>query len=412
MAKLIVFEWRKHFLKPSVLVAVLLFSILSVAKIYSIYDGNSLLSKNYSGPEWNGLYWEMYKDFGGKITDQKIGKLMAIYGPLEKQTADRTASTRTDNPDTYTGNVYNDRLFFDWNFVQPMKYAYMYRNYANGIVAAAKDNMDFYESVGNEYEYRKNAVIEELFKGRAIPYFSYTEMYQYYLHYDFSAFLVLLICLYGLMSVFVSEKETEMDSLLLTTKAGGRPTVLAKLIASTSFICIVCSWFWLIDFAAFSVAFGSLEAASSPLYAVENFANSSIDVTLGQYALLSGMVKTAGMLVLGLTFLLVSCLFRNALLPFIISLFSAFGLIYFEEAYMGSGHVLLKAINPFVLVVNRELFRKTEFVDLFGFPVLSYIPALCFAAAWGMICILAIAIIIRKNVLSGKGVKKRVLMGS
>lgn len=410
MVKLIVYECRRHFLKTSVLLAVLLFSILSVAKIYSVYDGNSLLFKNYSGPEWKELYWEMYEDFGGKITDEKIGRLMAIYGPLEKQTADRTASTRTDNPDTYTGNVYNDRLFFDWCFVKPMKYAYMYRNHANDIVTAAKDNMDYYESVGNGYEYRKNAAIAELFKERAISHFSYTEMYQYYLHYDFSAFLVLLICLYGLMSVFVTEKETEMDTLLLTTKAGGRRTVIAKLAASAIFICIVCSWFWLIDFAAFSGIFGSLEAASSPLYAVENFANSSIAVSLGQYALLSGLVKTAGILVLGLTFLLVSCLFKNALLPFIISLFSAFGLIYMEEAYMGSGHVLFKVINPFVLVVNRELFRKTEFVNLFGYPVYSYLSALLFAAVWGTVCIVAIAMLVRKNAQSGKGGKKRVLV--
>lgn len=402
MVKLLSFECRKHFFKKSIAVAILLFSVLNVVKIYSVYDQTSLLSKSMD-PVWNDLYWRMYKDFGGTITTEKIEKLMAIYQPLNKQTADKTASSAIDNPNTYTGNVYNDTYFFRWNFVNPMEYAYMYRSYANDVVNIAKENMAYFESLGNQYEYKKNAAIVDSFTGRFIPDFSYTEMYRSYIHYDFSAFLVILICMYVLINVFVSEKETEMDVLLLTTKSGGIKTVWAKLIASAIFVVIVCFWFWLIDFTAFSIIFGSLEATFSPIFAIENFANSFININLGQYAVLSSLVKTAGILVLSLVFLLVSTLFRNALLPFIISLLAAFGLIYMQEVYMGSSRVLLKIINPFVLVVNRELFRKTEFVNVFGYPVLSYIPAFCFAAAWGAVCIIGIMILIRKNTVGRKG---------
>lgn len=410
MVKLLLFECRKHFLKKSVILAILLFSILNVVKVYSVYDQTSLLSKS-TGSDWHDLYWEMYKDFGGTITTEKIEKLMSIYGPLDKQTADKTASTATDNPNTYTGNVYNDTLFFRWNFVNPMEYAYMYRSYANNVVNTAIENLAFFESLGNQYEYRKNAAIAERYAGRVISEFSYTEMYENYIHYDFSSFLVILICMYVLINVFVSEKETEMDVLLLTTKSGGITTVWAKLISSTIFVFVVCFWFWLIDFAAFATFFGSLEATFSPLYAIENFANSSIGISLGKYAVLSNLVKTAGILVLSLVFLLISTLFKNALFPFIISLFATFGFIYIQELYMGSGRILLQALNPFALVVNRELFRKTEFVNLFGYPVVSYALALLFAVAWAAICILGIMILIRKNTVSGKGGRKRVTIG-
>lgn len=410
MVDLIIFECRKHFLKTSILVAILLFSILNVAKIYTVYHQNSLLSPNFSDPKWKKLYWEMYEDFRGEMSEEKVQKLMSIYEPLEKQTADQTASTRTDNPNTYTGNIYNDFLFFKWCLVQPMEHAYMYGNYAQKVVTNAKENIKFYESVGNQYEMSKNAAIANMFKGRAISDFSYTEMYQYYVHYDFSAFLVLLICLYALMSVFVSEKETEMDTLLLTTRFGGQQTVSAKLVASVIFIGFICTWFWLLDFASFSIIFGSMEGASVPLFVLENFVNSSIHVSLAQYALISSMLKTVGIVVLGLAFLLISSLFKNALLPFIMSLFVAFGLIYFGEAYMGSGKVLLKSINPFILIVNRELFRTTEFINLFGFPVLAYIPALLFSAVWGIGCCIGITLVLKKNALVKKGGKKRVIM--
>jgi len=287
----------------------------------------------------------------------------------------------------------------------------MYRSYANDVVNTAKENLAFFESLGNQYEYRKNAAIAERYAGRVISEFSYTEMYENYIHYDFSSFLVILICMYVLINVFVSEKETEMDVLLLTTKSGGITTVWAKLISSTIFVFVVCFWFWLIDFAAFATFFGSLEATFSPLYAIENFANSSIGISLGKYAVLSNLVKTAGILVLSLVFLLISTLFKNALFPFIISLFVTFGFIYIQELYMGSGRILLKSLNPFALVVNRELFRKTEFVNLFGYPVVSYAVALLFAVAWAAICILGIMILIRKNTVSRKGVRKRVIIG-
>lgn len=399
MVKLLLFECRKHFLKKSIVLAILIFSILNVVKIYSVYDKTSLLSKS-TDPVWNDLYWDMYEDFGGTITNKKIEKLMSIYGPLDQQTADKTASTATDNPNTYTGNIYNDTLFFRWNFVNPMEYAYMYKSYANDVVATAKENLAFFESLGNQYEYRKNAAIVDRYTGRDISDFSYTEMYKNYIHYDFSAFLVILICMYVLIHVFVSEKETEMDVLLLTTKSGGSRTVWAKLISSTMFVFVVCFWFWLLDFAAFATIFGSLEATFSPLYAIENFANSSIGISLGAYAVLSNLIKTMGILVLSFVFLLISTLFKNALFPFIMSLFATFGFIYMQEIYMGSGRILLKVLNPFVLVVNRELFRKTEFVNLFGYPVISYVLALLFALAWGTICMLGMMILVRKNTVN------------
>jgi len=399
MVRLLLFEYRKHFFKKSIILAILLFSIVNVAKIYSIYNENSLLATD---DVWHDLYWDKYEDFSGDLTNEKIEKLMSIYEPLYKQTADKTASRATDNPNTYTGNLYNDTYFFRWNFVDPMEYAYMYKNYAQDVVNTAKENMELYETLGNEYEYNKNKAIVNTYTGRTISDFQYTEMYSNYTHYDFSALLVLLICMYVLINVFVSEKETEMDLLLLTTKWGGIKTTNAKLITSTIFVCTVCCWFWLLDFIAFAAIFGSLEASFSPIYAIQNFSNTPINLNLAQYALLSSVMKTAGILILSYLFLLISMFFKQVLFPFIISLLTTFALIYLQEMYLGSSHVLLKTINPFVLVMNRELYRHTEFLDFFHYPLPSYISAILFAIAWGIVFILGIKMIIQKNTVQRK----------
>lgn len=410
MVRLFFFEFRKHFMKTSIVIAIICFSLLNIAKIYSEYHEKSLLSSS-ANPEWQELYWnEIYDQFKGMMTDKKIETLMSIYKPLEQQTADKTASTETNNPDTFTGNLYNDHLFFKWNFVDPMEYSYMYKQYANDVVKNAKENISFFDSLENDYEYKKNKIISDRFQGRSIDSFSYTEMFQYYIHYDFSAFLVILICLYSLMSVFVTEKETEMNVLLLTTKAGGKRTIYSKLFSASVFVSAVSFWFGLIDLIAFASFFGSLEALFSPVYAIENFANTALNINLAEYVLLSLVVKTIGILIVSYLFLFSSLFFKNALLPFIINLLFLFGFIYFQEAYMGSERIIFKVINPFSLVVHRDLFGGTEFVNLFGFPTLSYIAAIFFGVIWGGFFLLSIFLFQRKNTVYRIGVKQRVDM--
>lgn len=41
--------------------------------------------------------------------------------------------------------------------------------------------------------------------------FAYQEMCNYYLNYDFSIVLTLMLCLYGIIGTFVSEREPQMD---------------------------------------------------------------------------------------------------------------------------------------------------------------------------------------------------------
>lgn len=44
MVKLISYEWQKHFRKGTIIIAILLFSIMNIGKIYSIYEREALLS--------------------------------------------------------------------------------------------------------------------------------------------------------------------------------------------------------------------------------------------------------------------------------------------------------------------------------------------------------------------------------
>nr|WP_314459811.1 ABC transporter permease [uncultured Clostridium sp.] len=398
MIKLINYEMKKHFYKRSLIIALLIFSIIDVMKISSIYQKNSLITDTDSS-KWYEVFWELYDEYGGRITSEKIEKLLSVYRPIEKLTADLTASRRMDNPDTYTGNVYSDYYLLTWYYIQPMEYAYMYKSTANDIVRRAEENITFFHDLGNEYKVNENKKIAKLFSGRVITNFSYTEMYQNYLKYNFSSLLVLLICIYGLVGVFVVEKESNMDMLLLTTEAGGKKTITAKLLASMFFVLFVCLWFWLLDFVVFGLVFHSFEATDSPIFALKSYENASVNLTLGQYSVISALIRTGGMLIIGLAFLLISLRSKNALIPFIWNIILVSIIVIFNEILTGSDYILAKIINPFILVGNNALFSKVEFINFFGVPIFSYFAASGFAALSGIILIILIYKLAKKNVI-------------
>ena len=177
MIRLVKYEYKKLILKRSLIIIIILFSIFNVLNIKSVYDQNAYFKKDFRGLD--GLYWELYTDYSGEIRVEKIEKLLEIYTPMKKKIAELTASTRTDNPNTMTGNVYSDEHFIGELYASPMEYFYMYKNVSNGIVLEAMENMKFYLKHDNKYEYIKNRYVANLFKDRTIDHFAYIEMFDY-----------------------------------------------------------------------------------------------------------------------------------------------------------------------------------------------------------------------------------------
>lgn len=176
MTRLIKYEFYKLFCKRSILVVFLLFSVINLFKINSEFHSYSYLADGNDSRSWNIVYWQLYEDYRGEITAEKINHLLSIYQPLADATADMTASTAKDNPDMMTGNIYSDRNILEKYYVEPMEYFYHYRTYALQVAERAKENAAVYKERGQTYEARKNSVIYHLYSGRSIKAFAYEEM--------------------------------------------------------------------------------------------------------------------------------------------------------------------------------------------------------------------------------------------
>ncbi len=369
------FEFRKLFANRTVLFLILGLMVVNGWQIYQTYEKNCILLRGDRYPE---VYEEFYGIYAGEITPEKITSLLTIYQPMKELVYSRQGYPAED-PDSYTGNVGTDELFFSRLFVNEMEYDYLYQNYAYEIVQRARANMDFYETVGNSYEYQKNVRIVEDFQGRKIGNFTYTEMFHQYLFYDFSVIPLLIICIYGMSGVFVLEKETEMSMLLATSRNGGIRTAAAKVAASLLFCCLVCALFWLEDFGLFSLFYHPGEAAQNPLYSLSYFQNTPLRLSIGRFCFLLALVKTLGIWGFCCLYLLLSSLCRSTLIPFVGGICLTVGLLFLQVKSLDT--VITKCLNPAELVCGKGLFTQTQYVKLFGQPVRMYGPVIGSVAA-------------------------------
>lgn len=387
MRRLIKFECRKAFFRWPVAVLCVLLSIINILKVDNVYHENSYLAENKS---WDIAYWELYGKYSGEMTLDKVHSLLDIYHPLEEQTADMTATSAFGVEGTITGNIWSDKNLLDRYYVSPMQYCYTYQNLAMRVCFKARENVELFTYLGNNYEVAKNERIATLFTGRQINNFHYTEGWLYYTYYDFSTMLVLLLCFYGIAQVFTREKESRMDKLLPTSRNGRQLTTLAKVFASTLFIVGISLWFSVLDFVSFSIIFGMSDGIFLPIYAIENLSYTSIDLSIWQYAIVTALSRTLGVWVLSMAVLLISVFCQYALIPIVAGVTMFLCLVLAQIQWGYSSHAWLKIFNPYSLMDSRLLYGKTEFVNFFGIPLLTWEAALLAMAVVGMCLVLMI----------------------
>lgn len=363
--RLVRFEFRKSYISP------LMFGIVAAFLLINVISGWSAGQRDaYDGSERRKeQFWNLYEDYRGLITPEKVADLMEIYGPLETEFENGTLSNKED-PNSLIYSRKADYLFLTGYFVAEMRYDYLYQNYAYGVVEQARENLEFFAELGNDYEYKRNEKVIEMYYGRSVPEFTFTYFYREYLAYDTSILLVLLLCAFGMASVFVVEKETDMYMLLDTSANGGWKITSAKLMAAMGFAVMVSALFWVTDFVVFMLQSGSTEMLKMPLYALAKYGDTPLNLTMGEYALMRMGYRTLGVVSICLSFLLFSMLWKKALIPF----FGNIGLaLLFERIDTYSdGFYMIRCLNPMELLLGENLVKRYHFVSICGEPVHFY----------------------------------------
>lgn len=350
--RLLTFEWRKNFLSPWLLIFTAVLLLLNSWKLHAEYS-----KKTEEFASIDHIYEDFYAQWCGSITAEKIESLMEVYGPLE----DFGSLSFVPGSGTYADTEMGDHRFLFSNFYNEMKYDYLYVNQAIEIAQRAEALTDLRPEAAKE---------AELFRGRSIPQFADTRYIEVWLNHDYSAMLVLLLSLFGLCTVFVTERETQMFMLQRTARNGGAATAGAKLAASVLYMILLCLLFFGEDFLILQLLSGHWEALSSPVYAVRALAVTPLRMTIGCFVLWSGFIRTLGILGCGWLMLLASALMKRVLTAFGGGLAAVMGMVVLQENCRT--RVGLKWFDPMELVMVREIVSDTNFVTIFGVPILMH----------------------------------------
>ncbi|MWC29501.1 hypothetical protein [Paenibacillus sp. MMS18-CY102] len=360
MLKLIYFELRKHVLRRQVIAAIALLLCLNIAVIYKDYlSGDGLMGYFMPHSKETKVEWAFYRDMhaklDGPITAEKARFVTDENNRLNALVADKTFS-REHQPGTYTGYIWNDYAMFFKYFYEPMKYAAKYEVNMSQTVQKAKENVSFYSDYHNAYEVSRNEYIVDHYEGRKISLFYDGKPWGLMFGYHFSDLLIMLLLLLVLVPLYVHEKETNMNELILTCKRGRSNMGMAKVAAMALF-----TGFLVVAFACVNVAaFGSLYRLGGydmPLYALDSYQNTPLSISVLSFYGLLVLYKFGGAVVIGLWLSLLSTLFQRVIYPYMLSvLLIAAGL--YASGFLASvelGKTIVALASPFTLLKADSL---------------------------------------------------------
>lgn len=344
-------EFLKAFRRPYVPIAFIVLTAINLIGVflsnrtYQIWtfeaDYNRLCSERVCGP------------IDRSLTDFVISEEERLKGLIAME-----SFSRDYDPDTYTGYILKDWLVFHDYIAKNLKYAVGYPYVIADVLRRAEENIDFYRRVGNEPMVRKNLAIIRLYSNRNIAEFRNLYGIRYYLFYDFSSLILLLMLLLTVSPVFVGEKANRMNQLFPTFVKGG-PALRNAKIGFVFLVTLAYSfWFYLVDLAGFAV-FSHFQGFSLPLYAVQDFQFTPLNLSILQFTLMSFCVKSLGLVLIALWIAAASRFLSGVIPVFIAGLFPIF-LYFIGEPKPGLTLTFFDYLNPVLLIKNRFLFFSFE----------------------------------------------------
>lgn len=408
MHKLFYYEIRKNYLRNYLLVAVAVLFIVNLSFIYNKYI-SGLDSSGYFMPHtdktqkrWE-FYSSMHKKLDGVLTNSKAQFIVNENKRVASIVGDDTYS-KEYQPDTYTGYYWSDYVMVNKYFYNPMKYLSMYSTNNEKIVKQAEDNIKFYDKYNNQFEKGKYEFIVNNYNGRKITLFYDTKPWELLFDYNFSDLIIMFLMLLGIVPVFVSEKETNMQNLIMSSKKGKKSIVFVKVLATLVYVMFLVCVFSVFNILFFEFLYG-LKGAEMPVYAMEKYQNTPLGYSIGMFYFIIQLLKIGGLFSFAMFILLLSSLFNRIIYPYMISVFIMAGGIY-VSGYIGSvelGKTVLSIISPFTLLKGNEFYIKP-----LGINILNkfYLRAdICIFAQVLIICVIYIVvrqIIARSSTLSKK----------
>lgn len=358
------YELKKIIFNVSILFFLIVCTFLEIYKIHEYSQHNIPLTYKFG----ESVYSETFKKYGGRITSEKAQYVINFTLSARELIQSGNYDETTDTEDYITGSLYNDYSLFSIGFYSPMKYSYEYREYTNKISQKALENVDFFTSIGNDFEAKKNREIYRLYLGRGLSEIYNTDGYNNFLKYEFTCIPICFMLIIGLAGVFVGEKTVGMRDLLCTCSKGGIKIFLSKIVAGYIYALFVFIWFTSLDLICFGIIYG-FDGGEAPIYAIEIFKNIPLNCSVLVYVIFTLLLRFVGLLTLSSIIMAISACISQASVCGVVAAVMIALLLFADNL----GFNFIASVSPMRLILSEKIFEKYNAINIFGIPVPLYL---------------------------------------
>lgn len=381
--KILRYELKKIFEQKSIWVIAIILLSVSMFNVYKSYYQKKT-DENTGYITTAEAEKKMINHYSGELSPERINEFMSDYAESEQASVNDAVSEY--NPDKYfCGFAYGDFQIMQ-EIKNEMERIYFYNDYVTEIRNEALELSSAFSS-SNAYLSKYNEKMADVYSQRKVTHFYNTKDFPIYFEYKFTSFIVMILILLGLTTKFCGECETGMNQTILTCKYGRDKTSLAKLFSGFIYVISVSVMFSVIDFVVFKLCLG-FSGLNQYLYAINEYANTTLNLKIWQALLLLFVVKTLGFLVFSGIIMLVSSVLNSSIKTYIVSaLITVFLMLFTIIVPDGIGEYL-NLLNPVRLINSQYLFKEFKAINLFGTPVFTIFVAVISGVL--LLCIISV----------------------
>lgn len=366
--KIIYYEMRKSWLKTTTFIVLLILTILNFIRMNDYCVNGHTMTYGERGKS----YYRLYETMCGELTEEKLAPFRERTNELKNDVMDKSYSTEYQPDKYYTGYVFGDFNLYYVDIGSEITYCVTYPNKSTAIATNAAENYNFYKSVGNNFEAKKNLNVYNSYQNRSIPEYRATYWTGLFFQHDFSSLLCIVMLILGLSTSFSTEKESGMFQLI--TAAGSKnKTAAAKICSAVAYCGFLSLWFTACDLIFSDILLG-VKGLDMPMYSAVIFQRTPFTFSLLAAILLWAGIRFLALLAISFMILMISKITPNTIIAMAVSFGSSLVLILLTSPFKSVWNPVC-ALTPWTYIADYSV------VNLFGKPVLALFAALIALAA-------------------------------
>lgn len=368
-------EFYKTFVKKSFVFLMLVTLILNCCLLWT---------KNTKDGVEAEAYHKAYDYIGTLAEEERVAFILEYAESLQAE--------GTDQEIRFTGDVVFEKILM----AELKKQALQIKNYPDYLEQiqsqAELSEISIFEDVSefSKKNLKETAKAFQSLQGISLS-FNNSFAFQEATGFQITDIFVIIILLYVVNSLVITEKEKGLFALFRSTKNGRMHLILQKLLVVTIASLVLVMIFWGCNYVTACMKYGEVDLRT-PLQTISGYDGSALPLTVLQYLLLFYFCKFVMYTAIGYFFVWVALKIQYTTNLYLYSLLVLVVEIFFYYAIDGgSGLQILHYLNLIPLVNVNAVFRFYFNLNLFGIPVnlilLSAAAGVIFLLLFGGLCI-------------------------